>query len=77
MRSVTTTDARRHFSRIMREVVAGDTVVVTSRGTPVIEIRQLAISRGGREIAFKVLMTRLRSQAARNLPRVTRDDMYR
>jgi prevent-host-death family protein len=76
MRSVTAADAHRHFSRIMREVAAGETVVVTSRGTPMIEIWPVMTNKGRDEAAFKTLMTRLRSQPARNLPRATRDDMY-
>jgi prevent-host-death family protein len=76
MRSVSAADAHRHFSRIIREVAAGEIVVVTSRGRPMIEIRPVTTNKVGDEAAFKALMTRLRSQPARNLPRATRDDMH-
>lgn len=34
MRNVSAADANRHFSRLLRDVQAGETVTVTSRGFP-------------------------------------------
>jgi prevent-host-death family protein len=76
MRSVSAAEANRQFSRIMREAAAGETVVVTSRGKPVIEIRPVTTATDERQAAFISLMERLGSQTARNLPRASRDDMY-
>jgi prevent-host-death family protein len=76
MRSVSAAEANRQFSRIMREAAAGETVVVTSRGKPVIEIRPVVTVPDEKQTAFTSLMKRLGSQTAHNLPRASRDDMY-
>jgi prevent-host-death family protein len=38
MKTVSAAEANRQFSRILREVRAGETVLVTSRGEPVAKI---------------------------------------
>ncbi len=39
MKTVSAAEANRHFSKILRDVRAGETVIVTSRGEPVAQIR--------------------------------------
>ena len=80
MKTVSAADANRHFSKILRDVKAGETVLVTSRGAPVARIGPIpdateALS--ARQIAARRLLDRLRSQPVSNGTRDwTRDDLY-
>lgn len=79
MKTISAADANRHFSKLLRDVTAGETVVVTSRGKPVARIEpanpdECELAR--REKAFAKLMARLRSQPAMNLGKFNRDELY-
>ena len=81
MRTVSAADANRNFSKLLRDVQAGETVVVTSRGKPVATFTPIAdadleAERKRRDEAFERLMTRLRSQPAMNLGTFNRDEAY-
>jgi prevent-host-death family protein len=84
MRTITASDANRHFSSLLRDVAAGETVVVTSHGRAVATIApvaqgtpSLSESEKARRLAnWEALETRLRSQPARNLGRFDRDSLY-
>lgn len=77
MKTVSAADANRHFSRILREVDAGQTVVVTSRGRPVAEIRPIAPTEDtNRKAAWEAHFARLDAQPALNLGRFNRDEVY-
>ena len=78
MKTVSAAEANRQFSKILREVQAGETVLVTSRGRPVAQI-QPPSRRTPEELekAKQELLDFLRSQPTRNL-KITwkRDELY-
>lgn len=79
MKTVSAADANRHFSKLLREVSAGETVVVTSRGAPVARIVPIdpppdAVA--ARRAAWEEHFARLRDQPALNLGRFNRDEAY-
>lgn len=77
MKTVSAADANRHFSKLLREVQGGETVLVTSRGKTVARIEPADSRVADQEAARKVLLERLRSQPALNIPITwTRDDLY-
>lgn len=77
MKTVSAAEANRHFSKILREVRAGETVVVTSHGEPVATIAPAHRDTVEREAAKQRLLERLRSQPTLNIPITwTRDDIY-
>ena len=76
VKTVSATECNRYFSKILRDVRAGETVIVTLRGKPVVEIRSANRIVADREAAKQALFTRLRSQPVLNLPRIRRDELY-
>jgi prevent-host-death family protein len=76
MKTVSAAEANRHFSKILRDVRAGETVLVTSRGEPVAKIVPANGDRPDRAEALKRLFDRLDAQPALNLPRISRDELY-
>lgn len=78
MRKVSAAVANREFSKILREVANGETVIVTSRGKPVAEIRSPIATAMSDERADKhrQFIEELRKRPAMNFPRLTRDDFY-
>jgi prevent-host-death family protein len=51
VKNVSATECNRHFSKILRDVRAGETVIVTLRGKPVAEIRSANRTVADREAA--------------------------
>ena len=80
MRSVTATEANRDFSKLLREVAAGETVVVTSHGRAVAKMvpaqEEGAEDVGRRRESWNRLMEYLRAQPPRNLGRFDRGSLY-
>lgn len=80
MRTVTAADANRYFSKLLRDVRAGETVVVTSRGKPVATLAPstVAVSEEvARQAAIDDLVGHLRSLRPMNVPVTwSRDDIY-
>lgn len=77
MKTVSAAEANRQFSKILRAVRAGETVLVTSRGEPVATIQPADRSLTERQAAKLRLLERLRSQPAQNLNVTwTRDELY-
>jgi prevent-host-death family protein len=77
MKTVTAADANRQFSKLLREVQAGEEVVITSHGRPI--VRMVAVdspTAEEREEARRRLLEHLRSQPVLNLPKFTRDELY-
>ena len=72
--SISTTQANRKFSQLLREVREGRTYVVASKGRPV--VRVVPISANGRARAKEILLKRLRSQPTIDIGRWTRDELY-
>jgi prevent-host-death family protein len=75
---VTATEANRDFSRLLNQVAAGETFVVTSRGKPVARLEPAGArtvtpeQKAARLKALKVM----RQRPIRDIGTVTRDDGY-
>jgi prevent-host-death family protein len=77
MKTVSAADANRHFSKILREVRAGETVLVTSRGRPVATIAPADRTSAQRAAAKQDLLDYLHSLPTQNIPITwTRDELY-
>ena len=74
--AITAADANRSFSRILRDVQAGTTYIVTSHGRPVARIVPFNAEKEARAIAWAALMDRLDNQPAIDTGPWTRDEMY-
>jgi prevent-host-death family protein len=76
MKYVSAAEANRQFSKILREVRDGETVVVTSHGEPVAKIVPAERDTAEREEAMARLLAHLDAQPVLNLPRISRDEMH-
>lgn len=76
MKSISSADANRHFSAVLRDVSAGEEVVVVSRGKPVAKIIGVQAGDQTRLSAKVALLKRLRAQPASGARNWTRDDLY-
>jgi prevent-host-death family protein len=76
MKAVSASEANRQFSQVLREVAAGESFVVVSRGTAVARIVPADVERRQREVARKLLVDRLRSQQPTGTRDWTRDELY-
>ena len=74
--TVSASEANRQFSKILRAVEAGETVIVTSHGRPVARIAPVDEERERRRIAVQHLLHRLAAQPALHLGKMTRDEIY-
>ena len=74
--SISAAEANRNFSRLLRRVRDGHSVVVTSHGRPVAKLVPVDardhVVRGARAALFE----RLRAAPAVNVGRWTRDELY-
>jgi prevent-host-death family protein len=69
-------EANRQFSRILRDVRAGDSFVVTARGRPIARIVPVGEADPARVAARDALLRHLASQPARESGRWLRDELY-
>jgi prevent-host-death family protein len=69
-------EVNRHFSRILREVRAGDHFTITAHGRPVAEISPVEPRDGLRAVAQVALVERLESQPVQDIGAWTRDELY-
>ena len=76
MKYFTAAEANRQFSRILREVRGGETVIVTSHGQAVAKIVPAGGDGVDREEAIARLFARLDAQPVLNLPRISRGEMH-
>lgn len=76
MKTISASDANRHFSHLLRDVVAGEEVTVVSRGKPVATISPAQTKRTERESARLDLLERLQRQSASGSRNWTRDELY-
>jgi prevent-host-death family protein len=76
MKTVSASEARRRLSKLLRDVSAGETVVVTLHGEPVAQIVPALHSVFKREQALICLLARLNAQSVLDLPRIGREEMY-
>ena len=78
-RTITATEANRDFSRVFREVAAGESYVVTSRGQPLVRMTPATdrTDRDGDRIARRhALIDALAALPLVAAGRITRDDGY-
>lgn len=80
MKTVSATEANRSFAKLLGDVKKGETVVITSHGTPVAQLAPpgavIDDLEARRAEARRILFERLRNQPALNLGRVSRDELY-
>lgn len=74
--AVSAADANRDFSKLLREVRNGKSVVITSHGKPVAKIVPFVARDRVREAAKATLLEHLRTQPAINIGRWTRDELH-
>lgn len=76
MKSVSASDANRHFSALLREVSTGESINVISRGKWVATISPPGQRIQVRENAKTALLERLKSENVTGERNWTRDDLY-
>lgn len=76
MKTITATDANRHFSRLLREVAAGATVTIVLHGRPVAVVTPLRNKDAPRLAAKHALLTRLRRAKPSGRRTWTGDELY-
>jgi prevent-host-death family protein len=76
-KQVSAAEANRSFSRLLREVRGGQSVVVTAHGRPVARIVPVERGQDERMAARGALLRRLERQAVVDAERWTRDELYR
>jgi prevent-host-death family protein len=74
--SVSAADANRDFSKLLRTVRNGATVVITNHGKPVAKIIPFTTEDRVRAAAKERLMAHLRAQPVMNIGPWTRDELY-
>jgi prevent-host-death family protein len=73
-KAISSAEANRKFSQVLREVREGHSYIVTSHGKPVARIAPAEEARS--ENGRNRLLRHLRSQPVRNIGRWTRDELY-
>lgn len=76
MKTITASDANRHFSRVLREVSQGEAFVVISRGKSVATIGPMNRSSQWAQSTRAALIERLRSQSVTGVIPWTRQELY-
>ena len=77
MRTVTAREANQSFSKLLREVAAGEEVVITLRGKPVAKLSRLAEENAAeRERLAREMVEMLREGWHLGDIRVDRDEIY-
>jgi len=76
VKTITSANANRHFSAMLRDVSAGEEIVVVSRGKPVARITAVQAGDASRQLAKSALLKRLRSQPALGARTWKRADLY-
>ena len=76
MKSISSADANRYFSAVLRDVSAGEEVIVVSRGKPVAKIVGVHVGDQTRQSAKAALLKRLRTQPVSGVRNWTRNDLY-
>jgi len=73
---ISSADANRKFSMLLRGVREGQSYVVTSHGKPIAKLVPVQDHEGLRRGALAKLLERLERQPATDVGRWTRDDLY-
>jgi prevent-host-death family protein len=75
-KTIQAVEANRQFSRILRDVRAGDHFIITAHGRPVAEISPVKPQDASRMAARRALEERLNAQPAVDIGHWTRDELY-
>ncbi len=77
MKTITAREANQHFSRLLREAAAGETVIVTSRGRPVAQVTGVGTVTDERvESRKQEFIASLRENGATPIAPWSRDELY-
>lgn len=77
MKSISSAEANRHFSALLREVSRGARITVTSRGKPVATISAVDQAESRERVAAKrALLSRLRTARATGARNWSRGELY-
>jgi prevent-host-death family protein len=76
MKTVSASDANRHFSSLLREVAAGKTITIASRSRPVATLSPAHKADDERGAARRRLVERLQKQKPTGHRNWTRDELY-
>jgi prevent-host-death family protein len=76
MKSLSSADANRNFSAVLREVSQGEEILVTSRGKPVAKITKVDVKEKSRAAAKNALLHRLQSQVISGSRNWSRAELY-
>ena len=76
MKTITSANANRGFSGLLREVLKGEEFTILSRGTPVAKITSIHKEAVHREAMKKHLLKRLRTQEVTGIRNWSRDELY-
>ena len=74
--AITSADANRQFSKLLRRVRDGQTVTITSHGRPVARMVPVADVENGRLAARSQLIARLDRARVRSIGAWSRDELY-
>jgi prevent-host-death family protein len=76
MKTITSANANREFSRLLKEVRLGEDITILSRGTPVAKITSISSDTMRKSAMKKLLLSRLKSQSVTGVRNWTREDLY-
>jgi prevent-host-death family protein len=76
-KTVPAAEANRRFSRLLRDVRGGRTVLITSHGRPVASMAPVGGAAAVASAARRALFDRLESEPMAKAGRWTRDDLYK
>ena len=76
MKTMSASEANRHFSSLLRAVAGGESVTVLSRGKPVAMVVPVESGEDERERARQALFTQLENRQPSGARDWTRDDLY-
>jgi prevent-host-death family protein len=76
MKTITASNANRGFSKLLREVKAGEEITILSRGKPVAKITSLNSEALQKKSMKDILLSRLKAQKISGSRNWTRDELY-
>ncbi len=76
MKTISASDANRHFSSVLRDVAAGESITILSRGKPVAMISPVEQHQDEREVSRRALLARLEKCKPVGSRDWSRDELY-
>ena len=77
MKTVTSSNANREFSNLLKRVRRGEEITILSRGTPVAKITSVSSDALQKRGMKNLLISRLKSQNVTGIRNWTREDLYK